>query len=189
MKVNDNGYWENMTINDIKAEHAFDSKLCSSIKEFFINENAKTLVDLGCGLGNYTKELNNEVTQCDGFDGNPNTPELTNNICKVLDLSIPQTFNAPYDWVMSLEVGEHIPKIHEQTFINNICGAAKNGILMSWAVKGQGGKGHFNEQNNDYIIDLLQKNGFQYDLNVSRHLRNNCTLWWFKKTMMVFRKV
>ena len=28
------------------------------IKSFFLGENARTVVDLGCGLGNYTEQLN-----------------------------------------------------------------------------------------------------------------------------------
>ena len=86
-----------------------------------------------------------------GYDGNPNTPELTNNICKILDLSIPTKFDEPFSWVMSLEVGEHLPSKFEDIFINNLHNNNVDGILLSWALKGQGGDGHVNEQNNDYI--------------------------------------
>jgi len=43
---------------------------------------------------------------------------LTNNLCNVLDLSLPKKFDEPFDWVMSLEVGEHLPHKFEDIFIN-----------------------------------------------------------------------
>ena len=72
----------------------------------------------GCEFFN-TKFQENNINAI-GFDGNPNTPELTNNLCKVLDLSIPKQFNKPFDWVMTLEVGEHLPQQFEDIFIQNI---------------------------------------------------------------------
>ena len=87
MRVNERGYWEDMCESDIQEEHAFDQRLCEQIKIFFLGENARTVVDLGCGLGNYTEQLNTGNMICDGFDGNPDTPKLTGGRCKVLDLS------------------------------------------------------------------------------------------------------
>jgi hypothetical protein len=64
----------------------------------------------------------------------------------------------------------------------------KHGIVMSWVVKGQGGDGNFNEQNNDYI----KKNcnlGYINDVESENKLiRELSILHWFKTTIMVFRK-
>ena len=46
---------------------------------------------------------------------------------------------------MSLEVGEHLPKEFEDIFINNLDNNNNYGIVLSWAIKGQGGYGHYNE--------------------------------------------
>lgn len=89
---------------------------------------------------------------------------------------------------MSLEVGEHIPKEYEHILIDNICNAAEHGVILSWAIKGQGGAGHVNCQNNAYIIDVMRGKGFAYDTDASSTLRKNATLSWFKNTVMVFRK-
>ena len=56
----------------------------------------------------------------DGFDGNPYTETLTNGLAKVIDLTKPHKFNKPYDWVISLEVAEHIPKKFESIYVNNL---------------------------------------------------------------------
>ena len=116
-----------------------------------------------------------------------NTPELTNHLCNVLDLSLPVQMY-PFDWVMSLEVGEHLPEQFEDVFINNLHTNNKYGIILSWAVKGQGGHGHFNEQNNDYIKQKICSLGYVNDIDTEMILRKNSTLFWFKNTIMVFRK-
>ena len=117
MSINKNGFWEG---KEAKSHHIYDKKLSSALLDFFTSEKVKTLCDFGCGMGSYVKHfIENNLHVC-GFDGNPNTPELTNNICKVLDLSKPKKFDTPFSWVMSLEVGEHLPKKFEDIFINNL---------------------------------------------------------------------
>ena len=90
---------------------------------------------------------------------------------------------------MSLEVGEHLPQQYERIFIENLMRHAKKGIVLSWAIKNQGGTGHFNEQNNDYIKSIFLSYGYVNDLKAEQKLRSavyNCM--WFEKSLMVFRK-
>jgi cyclopropane fatty-acyl-phospholipid synthase-like methyltransferase len=185
MSINKNGYWEG---NEAQSQHCYDSLLGNSLTNFFKTENVKSLVDFGCGMGNYVKTFQQNNINAIGFDGNPNTPELTNNLCKVLDLSVPIQFDEPFDWVMSLEVGEHLPKQFEDIFIQNLHKNNKYGIVLSWAIIGQGGHGHFNEQNNDYIKSKICKLGYINDIESENKLRQNSSLRWFKNTIMVFRK-
>ena len=58
-------------------------------------------------------------------------------------------------------MGEHIPKIYEKIFIDNLDNNNTKGIIISWAVKGQGGVGHVNEQNNEYIKNIFIKLGYK----------------------------
>ena len=71
----------------------------------------------------------------------------------MLDLSVVADVGAaaPYDWVLSLEVGEHLPKRHEAAFLENCHRHNARGMVLSWATRGQGGTGHVNEQDNDYV--------------------------------------
>jgi len=186
MRIHANGYWEGL---ESSKQHIYDSSLGTSLTHFFKTENIKSLVDFGCGMGNYVKTFQENNINAIGFDGNPNTPELTNNLCKVLDLSVPKIFNEPFDWVMSLEVGEHLPVKFEDIFIQNLHNNNKYGIVLSWALKGQGGDGHVNEQNNDYIKSKICKLGYINDIESENKLRKDSHLWWFKNTIMVFRKV
>lgn len=183
--INKNGFWEG---KQAESQHIHDKTLSLALINFFKNEKIDNVCDFGCGMGNYVKDLKKNNLKAMGFDGNPNTPELTNNECKVLDLSKPIKFDIPFTWVMSLEVGEHLPKQFEDIFINNLHNNNKNGIVLSWAIKGQGGHGHYNEQNNDYIKKKICKLGYINDLEIENKLRESSTLKWFKNTIMVFRR-
>jgi hypothetical protein len=185
MKINENGFWE----NENGIGHVHDPRLCNKIIEFFKTKNVKNVVDFGCGLGDYTRSFISNGINCDAYDGNPNTPNLTNGVGKVLDLSKEFDLDKKFNCVLSLEVGEHIPKEYEQIFIDNICKHTNNLLIISWAILGQGGDGHVNCQNNDYIINQIENREFEYDLESSTFLRNSIsTAPWFRNTIMVFNK-
>jgi cyclopropane fatty-acyl-phospholipid synthase-like methyltransferase len=186
MSINAHGYWEGL---EASCQHVNDTKLGLALVNFFKNEQVSSLVDLGCGMGYYVKLFKDNNLNANGFDGNPNTPELTNGLCNVLDLSNQVFLDIPYDWVLSLEVGEHLPKQYEDIFINNLHNNNKSGIVLSWAIKGQGGHGHFNEQNNDYIKSKICSLGYTNDITSENILREKSSLRWFKNTIMVFRKI
>ena len=186
--VNKNGYWEGKGV-EVTGEHHYDSFFGDSLCDFFLNENIKSLVDFGCGMGDYLKKFKQNNINAIGFDGNPYTPYLTNNLGQVLDLSLPKYFDEQFDWVLSIEVGEHLPSEFEDIFINNLHNNNKYGIVLSWAVKGQGGLGHFNEQNNDYIKNKICKLGYINDIKSEIKLRKYARLPWLKNTIMVFRKI
>lgn len=184
--IHENGYWCGVEAN---REHVFDRSLARALVEFFQSEKATSIVDFGCGKGDYVKTFLANNIPSDGFDGNPETPSLSDGVASVLDLSEPVSINKEYDWVLSLEVGEHLPKQYETIFIENLHKHNTKGIVLSWAIKGQGGYGHFNEQNNDYIKSILASYGYENDLEAEKKLRECSSLRWFKNTVMVFRRV
>ena len=107
---------------------------------------------------------------------------------KFADLTLPQYFEHTYDWVMSLEVGEHVPVEFEDIFLDNLVRHAREGVLLSWAVEGQGGHHHVNNHNNDYVIDKMRSKGFDYDQAASESVRTVAELPWFRNTIMIFRR-
>ena len=177
--IHPHGYWSEVSEANT---HACDTKLCDAIIKTF---EVETAIYIGCGDGAYTKRLNGAFISCIGVDGNPMTSKLSDGFCNVMDVSVPQMIGR-YDLVLSLEVGEHIPKKFEQIFIDNLCRASKKWICLSWGVVGQPGYGHVNCQNNEYVINEMQKRGFKYDKKKSDYLRKNCNFEWFKHTIMVF---
>lgn len=182
--INSKGYWE----SDTSDYHVFDKSLCDGLIKYLKDSNIKSLYDFGCGTGDYAKEIIDNNIVCKAYDGNPYTNELTNGIGEVLDLSIPFQLDK-FDCVLSFEVGEHIPVEYEQTFIDNLVNHSNSKIILSWAIEGQGGTGHVNCRNNDYIIKELIKRNFKYDQVASFNLRSYVTnALWFYNTIMVFNK-
>lgn len=178
------GFW---LLDDPESrEHRYDVKLSDALAEQF---KGRSVVDLGCGFGKYVENFKNKGIICDGYDGNPYTEKITNGMCGVMDLTERHILDKDYDFVLCLEVAEHIPEKYEGAFIsnlhrNNICG-----IIMSWGVPGQRGWGHVNCRINEYVkgvfIDLL---GYTNDLEYEKKLRDVAELEWFKNTIMVFKR-
>jgi hypothetical protein len=184
-QYNETGCW---LIEDLGTkEHAYDKHLSRAISEYLKFMRCESSVDLGCGLGMYVKFLNYSGIPTEGYDGNPYTEQLTKGECKVLDLAHPIEIGT-FDWAISLEVGEHIPEEFEQTFIDNVVNCAKKGAIISWAIEGQGGYGHVNCKNNDYIKSEFLKRGFVPQVEAETVLRERSELDWFKNTIMVFRR-
>ena len=186
ININEHGFWDGEFAVD---HHAYDESLSNAIVNFLKNENVKNIVDLGCGLAKYVKNFIENGIDATGYDGNPKTPELTNNLAHVKDLAVPFTFETPYEWIMSIEVGEHLPPQYEDVYIQNLHNNNTKGIIMSWALEGQGGLGHFNEHSNEYIKQKIMDLGYINDFDAEHFLRESSTLWWFKDTIMVFRKI
>lgn len=187
--IDSNGIWHGLNKKNVMDHHVHDFNLCNSIIELLTNENPETVGDFGCGLGFYTHQLKKSGINSFGYDGSPNTYELTNGSCSVLELHKPFRFPKPFDWVLCLEVGEHIPKQFESIFIDNLHHNSSKGIILSWAIKGQGGDGHVNCQNNDYVESQFQSLGYALDLDAQTKLRNDAFAPYFKRTIMVFRKL
>lgn len=169
------------------SEHVTDWSLAEAIVDFLKKENAEDIVDFGCGDGDYVNFFIKNNVKAIGYDGNPVTELASGGTCFVKDLSVPIDLNHRFDWVMSLEVGEHLPKQYEKIFIENLIRHVKKGLILSWAVEGQGGVGHFNEQNNDYIKKIFADLGWENDLKTENELRTQASISWFKNTVMVFR--
>ena len=170
----------------VKNYHKFDESLCKSIIEFLEEENCKKVIDLGCGDGSYVN-LISESIECKGYDGNPDTVELTQGLGVMLYLHNRISLK-PVDWVLCIEVGNHIPKEFEDIFLNNIKNICKKGVIISWAEPNQKGIGQLNRQPNNYIIEKFKNMGFSHDTKTQTRLRKSCSLRWLKFTLMVFRK-
>lgn len=68
-----------------------------------------------------------------------------------------------YEFVQTIQVGQHILSDNEQIFIDNICKHATVGIIMTWSDIGQGGFLHVNNRDKEYLIGKIQKCGFKHN--------------------------
>jgi len=189
--IDESGLWKGyIPKSDVKANtmcpHKIDNGLMDALPQMF--EKNSTVVDFGCGNADYVKHLHNNGFKVEAYDGNPNTPEMTDGLGKVLDLSKEFDLGKTFDYVVSLEVAEHIPKKFQDVYVNNLIKHTDSYLIMSWALDGQGGDGHVNEQNEDYVLNLFDKLGMTYHEDISQILRDVAKLGWFKKTIYVFTK-
>ena len=184
--ISSTGFW-NIDGSKFEKEHAYDAPLSEAIVNLAKSLGVTKSYDFGCGPGRYTAAFRVAGIETTGFDGNPITVSIPN--CKVLDLT--SDFNLePVNFLLSLEVCEHVPKQFEEKLVSNIDKTVKPGgtLVLSWAIVGQGGFGHVNCQNNPYVINLFTSLGYTYDSANSNILRKSSSLWWFRNTIMVFKK-
>ena len=184
MEINERGYWEGVDL----SQHLHDEFLAHAILHLVIQYKTVDIIDIGCGNGWYTKFFRDNGVPCNGYDGNPNTPELSNHICGIMDFAKPVVNIDQADVVLCLEVGEHVPKRYEEILFNNIAFLANKTIILSWALPGQNGFGHVNCQSNDYIVDKIEAKGFRYNFKDTTFLRSRAYRTWFKRTTMVFNR-
>lgn len=151
------------------------------------HKQVTTILELGAGTGAYAKELKAAGIFISCYDGNPETQDLSEGRCGMVDLSKPLDFTK-HDWTLSLEVGEHIPQEFEDVFISNLVHSNNHGLIVSWAVIGQGGTSHVNNRNNSYIRSKIVSNSYNSDFELEKRLRAQATFGWFKNTIMAFRK-
>ncbi len=166
----------------------YDEVLAEALVDFLQDENAASAVDLGCGNARYAMLIEHHGIPCGAYDGNPNTPEMSNGFGKVLDLTTSFQLGKVYDWVVSLEVAEHIPAQYADVYLDNIDRHNTKGVILSWAKQGQEGIGHVNCKNHDEVMSAFSAMGYEYDSEASSTLRNNATHMWYRNNIMVFRK-
>lgn len=150
--------------------------------------------DLGCGLGRYVQALRKEGFRATGLEGTPGIETIAacGDIYTV-DLSRPlpsRWKKEPRGSVISLEVGEHIPKDRETVFLDNIDALCRKHLVLSWAVKGQNGLRHVNELNAEELLPKLTERGFRLLDEVTKQFREKAgaELRWFKNSIYVLER-
>lgn len=169
----------------VGGNNFMDEPLAAFLLELFEGHD---LLDLGCGLGQYGTYFEQHGILWQGFDGAENVEAVTQGHVKWLDLTVPQWLDRQWDWVMSLEVGEHLAAEYEATFVDNLVRHSRCGIVLSWAEPGQGGHHHVNLQNNTYVEGLLATRGFDRAATPTNKARSVATIEWLKHTVQIFKK-
>lgn len=128
------------------------------------------------------------MNRYDAYDGAPFSDETTGGAVHYLDLAVPQLWLPRYDWVICLEVVEHVPVEFESIVLDNVVRPATVGIVLSWAVPTQPGAMHVNPRSPAYVEEELSRRGLTLDADATRRLRNGSELSWFQQNTVVYRK-
>ena len=177
------------TLDEAKIEHHSSTRLAHQLTTI-LPPNIP-VIDYGCGKGTYIKHLSENGYECTGYEGTPEIDKVADfSPIIVADLTKPLG-ERPSGSVICLEVAEHIDAKYEGVLLDNITENCTGKLIISWAVVGQGGCGHVNEQNAHYVIPTIEKRGFKFNADQSERLRiyAGADLWWFKKSIYVFDKV
>ncbi len=165
-----------------------DDGLAPYLQEFF---GQSRVLDLGAGVGQYEIYWKTHAARLTStpLDGALNVEDYTGGFVQWADFSYPiNPKGSPFDWVMSLEVGEHIPKKFEKQFLKNLDRHNVCGIVLSWGIPGQGGHSHVNLKSNEEVISIMKDHGYVYDERSSTDGRRKAKYPWFHGSFMVFRR-
>lgn len=182
--ISNTGYWD-----DPHPHHTCSDALCNWIANYF-GDKDKVVYDFACGVGQYLRRLKDSgFTKLTGFEGR--VPDV-----REFDNILQQDLTKPFDVVekgnvVFLEAAEHIPARFEYAMLANVANACDDKLVMSWALRNQGGHGHVNELNNDEAIERVIKHGLTYlpeETARARAVILDGDWPWFKNTTLVFSK-
>lgn len=186
----DTGIW---TAEEALTGHDFSYRLAQWIGEYLPKD--EKVVDWGCGQATYLRYLHDiGFKDLRGYEGTQQNFEYGNVVLWDLVVCPPDTPIVNYSTnKICLEVGEHIPEMHLEAFINNICYGIGKGrkLILSWAVPGQDGIGHVSCRHNIWVINEFEKRGFKLLADDSLKARAVVEerLNYFRNTIMIFEKL
>lgn len=106
----------------VPAFHAVAPKrMVIEIAKFIQDEKIASINDFGGGVGQYKAEVSKLVPKIEwnSYDGASNVYEYTKGFVNYFDLTLPLELPKA-DWVVNLEVGEHVPNEFEGMLICNL---------------------------------------------------------------------
>ncbi len=122
-----------------------------------------TIIDLGAGEGRHVNVLKKEGYQVIGVDGTEGVEEITGGLIQWADLTnCPELFHIA-DWGLFIDVGEHVPKEMEEKLFNSVSKIPKFGLVVTWGLPGQSGRGHVNCKPSEYVTIEFCKRGWKLD--------------------------
>lgn len=153
------------------------------------NTEPVTVADFGAGGGHYSTWMNETgLLKAFAFDGTHQAAELTGGVVQEINLVEDLQLWRTFDWVLCLEVGEHIPRQYSQGLLRNLKRHAVNGLVMSWSDDWEG-IGHVACLPREEFIAFVQnETGFVFDHDATEAVRASCEIDYIARTLAIFRK-
>ena len=178
--------------------------LDAGVAQFLLETVASaSLLDVGAGSGQYGAWFEAQrqkrasaagVPMWRGVDGAVDIEQFTRergppgaavshaNVCDA-QLRLPHA-----DWVMSLEVGEHVPASCVAAYCELLSRSARMGLVLSWAHHGQGGRCHISTRDAQWVHSTFGKLGWTVDWPLTARARNASHLAWLRTNIVAFRR-
>lgn len=156
------------------------------VKELALLFAQRTVAEFGAGKGCYTSMLRRFGIHVEGYDGLPDTVGRS-DFMHVADLT--EHLKLPTaDWVLMLEVAEHVPAPFEEALLSNVDRHSREGAVLSWS-NDRAGNGHANPRNGGYVQAVMRRRGFKLDMATTKTLRQSVATWhWLRHNLQVFRR-
>ena len=154
------------------------------------SNNAPTIGDFGAGGGHYSSWLNETgLVSSYAYDGTPGITSITGGTVHALNLAVPTDLGRVFDWVLCIEVAEHVPEQFSQVLIENWARHARIGLIISWS-DSIVGIGHVNPQPFQIVNTMIERlTGFVIDVQATEKLRAISEKDYISKSVAVYRRV
>lgn len=147
---------------------------CPKIWDWAVDElGVASVLDVGCGLGYAMEYFSDNGCYVLGVDGSPSA--IADN--RLPDRVVNHDFNSgpfipdePFDLVWSAEFVEHVEEKYCENFLRTFSFALKY-LMITYAVPGQGGHHHVNEQPESYWLKKIQAHGFVHSPQLTDNAR------------------
>ena len=122
--------------------YKLDRGLASALARFFAGSS---VIEFGAGHGCYSDVLRRAGRNISvrPFDGAPGVGAATRGFVRHADLSRPLRYG-PSDWVLCLEMAEHVPRAFEAQLLANWDAHSRIGLVISWSMLKGVSNGHVN---------------------------------------------
>ena len=173
------------------TKHVHSPRLAGLMAEYF-KGSSRPLYDFGCGTGYYLSRIasNGVMRRCTGLEGTEFIKKKDYiHIMHPVDI-VSRIHLGPKGDVISIEVGEHIAEDRLNGFLWNLNHHCDKRLVLTWAVRGQGGTRHVSCRDEHEVLDMIEPFGFEYKKDLSEAWREKAgkDLWWFKKSIYIFER-
>jgi SAM-dependent methyltransferase len=161
---------------------------------------ARTVVDVGCGIGGWVKAFAEQGVGAIGIDGDYVEREqlliaqehfIPHDLNRPLDVAdlcrrYADKMSGRFDLALSLEVAEHLEPARSDGLVRDLCALA-DVVLFAAAVPFQGGAGHINERWQSWWAQKFSDNGFApFDVLRRDIWSRRDVAWWYKQNTIFY---
>jgi cyclopropane fatty-acyl-phospholipid synthase-like methyltransferase len=155
----------------LNRTHIDEGSLTWAIETFKI----ESFLDIGCGPGGMVELAATKGLDAIGVDGDFSLDRFSKENFVIHDYTLsPLSLEKKYNLAWSCEFVEHV----EEQYVQNFMETFKNSryVIMTFSPPGTPGHHHVNCRDHLYWIKVFSSNGFVYDDELTKELRQKSTM-------------
>lgn len=159
------------------------------IWDWMINNNIRSVLDIGCGEGHAVKYFIDHNCHAIGIEGGSNAIANSPVKDKIIQHDYtkgPFIGDDKYDAIWCCEFVEHVAKEFEDNFLTTFQMGGM--VFLTHAIPGQQGYHHVNCQNEDYWINKMNRINYTVDFDLSLFLRTISKASHTKRLLVFMKK-